>query len=140
MQARYAETMRELGRFLNRVLFLGVSEFEAHYACFPPGGFYRPHLDRHQGTKTRILSAVLYLDQDWTEADGGQLRIYTDETLGIKGPSIDVFPYPGQLVLFLAASIWHQVQKSERNRHTVTGWFRSQMEVPGMGSDLYVSS
>ena len=125
-QAAYWEAMEELRHVLNHSLFLGLFELEAHLARFSAGGYYKPHLDRHRQTQERVLSAVLYLDEDWQLTDGGALRLYPDREQGLEGESRDVFPEPAKLVLFLSAEIWHEVRPSARPRHTVTGWFRSR--------------
>lgn len=123
-QQAYWSRMEELRVALNRQLFLGLVQLEAHLAHYAPGGFYKPHLDRHRETSSRILSTVIYLDDNWSEDDGGQLRVYSDPGAGIEGPSLDVFPEAGKLVLFLSGEIWHEVRESNRARHSVTGWFR----------------
>lgn len=125
-QRIYWDAMEGLRTLLNRSLFLGLCELEAHLARFSAGGYYKPHLDRHRQTRDRVLSAVLYLDDDWGSRDGGALRLYPDREKGIEGTHRDVFPEPGKLVLFLSAEIWHEVRPSARCRHTITGWFRSR--------------
>lgn len=125
-QSVYWDKMEAVRQTLNRSLFLGLVELEAHLACFAPGGYYKPHLDCHQQTRSRILSAIVYLDEGWVESDGGQLRLYTDSVSGVKGPWIDIFPEPGKLVIFVSAEFWHEVRKSSRFRHSLTGWFRGR--------------
>src|SRR5687768_2120898 len=66
---------------LNRELQLGLFDFECHYACYAPGAFYRRHLDRLVGDDRRVLSCVLYLNAEWTAADGGELRLYLHDDL-----------------------------------------------------------
>ncbi|MCB1098220.1 MAG: 2OG-Fe(II) oxygenase [Verrucomicrobiae bacterium] len=127
-QSRYWDQMEVLRVTLNRTLFLGLFELEAHLACFPPGGFYKAHLDCHQNSNARILSTIIYLDEGWATADGGQLRLYIDRETGINGASIDIFPEPGKLVVFLSPVFWHEVRVSTRHRHSMTGWFRRRPE------------
>lgn len=127
-QSTYWSRMEELRETLNSQLFLGLFELEAHLARFPQGGYYKPHLDRHRDTQARVVSAVLYLDPGWTEDDGGQLRIYSDRVAGVQGPSFEILPEPGKLVLFLSGEIWHEVLPAHRPRHSLTGWFRCRAE------------
>lgn len=42
----------------------------------PTGAFYRRHLDRFRDDDRRMVSAVLYLNEDWQPQDGGQLRMF----------------------------------------------------------------
>lgn len=128
-QTLYWERMEKLRCELNRSLLLGLFELEAHFARFTPGGFYKAHLDRHQTNAARVLSAVTYLDEDWSSEDGGILRLFTDRELGTEGPSIEIVPEAGKLVLFLSADFWHEVRPALRPRHSIAGWFR-QREAP----------
>lgn len=131
-EAVYCNRMEELRVILNRDLQLGLFELEAHLARFAPGGYYRPHLDRHRDTDARVVSAIVYLDADWDESDGGALRLYTDPALGVQGDHLDILPAPGRLALFLSAEFWHEVRTARRNRHTITGWFRRNTgDLPG---------
>ncbi len=127
-QRRYWERMDSLRLALNRELFLGLFDFEAHLACFPEGSQYRAHLDRHRETEARVLSAIVYLNPGWLPEDGGTLRLYTDRGLGVDGPWIDIVPEFGKLVIFLADVFWHEVLPSARERHSITGWFRRRVE------------
>jgi SM-20-related protein len=107
---------------LNRALFLGLFDLEAHYAIYPPGAGYQRHSDRFRGeaANARILSCVLYLNESWGEADGGALRIHREQG------AIDVQPFGGTLVCFLAERFEHEVLPARRERLSVTGWFRAR--------------
>lgn len=127
-QRAYWDQMEELRETLNRDLFLGLFDLEAHLACFPVGSRYLPHLDRHQNSQARTLSAIIYLNHDWHPEDGGALRLYTDRVLNVEGPWIDIVPEFGKLVIFLSADFWHEVLPANRERHSLTGWFRRRVE------------
>ena len=103
---------------LNRQLFLGLFSFESHLARYSPGDFYKKHYDAFQGEANRIVSLVCYLNTDWAPGDGGELRLYTD------GMTINVLPNFRSLVLFLSEEILHEVLPTNRERWSVTGWFR----------------
>ncbi|MCB1735735.1 MAG: 2OG-Fe(II) oxygenase [Gammaproteobacteria bacterium] len=120
----YLELMERLRNDVNRNLFLGLVEFEAHMAVYPPGTYYRKHLDQFIGVGTRTLSAILYLNENWQPEDGGQLRIYTDET--DENRYQEITPIGGRLVLFLSARFLHEVMPARRERLGVTGWFRTR--------------
>jgi len=111
-----------LKKTLNRDLFLGIRSFEGHYAIYPEGAFYRRHVDQFQGDAARVLSLVLYLNDDWDPADGGQLRIYQDDG---KGVLLDVDPRAGRLVSFLSHRTLHEVLPTRRERFSFCGWFRT---------------
>ena len=116
----YLALMDSLREAMNRGLFLGLEDFESHFALYPPGAFYLRHVDRFRDDDRRMVSAVLYLnDDDWLPEHGGQLRMYLDE-----GVERDVVPIGGCLVVFLSGDIPHEVLPATRNRLSLTGWFR----------------
>ncbi len=104
---------------LNRETFLGLFAFEGHYALFSPGAFYRRHRDRFRDDDARVLSCALYLNEAWTAADGGALRIHLSDS-----EARDVLPVRGTLACFLADRYEHEVLPASRERLSVTGWFR----------------
>lgn len=121
-QRLYLDRMDALQQTLNRTLFLGLFAYEAHFAVYPPGTFYKRHLDAfHDRGKGRVLSCVLYLNEGWADADGGHLRLYLE---GDKPePFVDVRPEAGTLVTFLSEEFEHEVLTATRERASVTGWF-----------------
>jgi SM-20-related protein len=114
-----AQVLERLRVALNETTFLGLIAFEGHYALYPPGAFYRRHRDRFRDDDTRVLSCVLYLNEAWTAADGGTLRIYLP-----SHQSSDVLPVGGTLVCFLADRFEHEVLPATRERLSIAGWFR----------------
>lgn len=118
--AVYLHRMEALRRLLNEQLFLGLQEYECHLTTYPRGSFYRRHLDRFADQARRQVSTIFYLNPHWRQADGGELRIETDQ--GIRS----VLPEAGTLVVFRAADFWHEVRRARRLRLSVTGWFLSR--------------
>jgi SM-20-related protein len=113
--------MDELRLQLNGEAFLGLFELELHYARYPPGAGYSPHVDQPMGSTQRRLSLVLYLNLDWQAPDGGVLRIHNaDESV------VDVEPIAGRLVCFLTPGRIHEVLQARRERLSVSGWFRGR--------------
>jgi SM-20-related protein len=110
----------ELKQAFNRSLFLGLTKFEGHYAVYPKGGFYKRHLDRFQDHSDRMISFVLYLNQDWQMQDGGHLRIYHDR----EAPT-DIDPLGGTMVCFLSADSEHEVLLNHAPRFSFSGWFKA---------------
>ncbi|MGA8258646.1 MAG: 2OG-Fe(II) oxygenase, partial [Arenicellales bacterium] len=99
-QRRYFELLEQLRRRINQTLFLGLFEFEGHFTVYPPGAFYKKHLDRFRGARHRLVSCILYLNEDWRREDGGALRLYTDER--DESATVDIHPEGGTLVAFLS--------------------------------------
>jgi SM-20-related protein len=119
-QAKYLALMEELRLRMNRELQLGLFEFEGHLAIYPPGAYYRRHLDQTRGTPLRTVTCITYLNEDWAASDGGQLRIWLDDA----DRTIDLEPHGGRTVLFLSDRFEHEVLPSHRERASLTGWFR----------------
>lgn len=112
---------------LNQRLFLGLKRFEAHYATYQSGDYYKCHLDSFRGRASRVISLVLYLNDDWGLEDGGELQVYSS---GEDGQPVGlVRPEAGRAVLFLSEEVPHEVLPAKRTRHSIACWFR-QDEVP----------
>lgn len=118
----YLDATEALRHTVNRELYLGLNELESHFAVYPEGAFYKKHLDRFRDDDRRTLTAIVYLNEDWTDADGGMLRFWTD-TSG-EGETIDIAPAGGTLVTFLSELYWHEVLPAQRTRMALTGWFK----------------
>jgi SM-20-related protein len=112
---------------LNQRLFLGLKRFEAHYATYHPGDFYRKHVDSFHGRASRVVSVVLYLNENWQAADGGTLQVFNrDSDLETCG---DITPELGRMAVFMSEEIPHEVLPANRTRYSVACWFR-QDEIP----------
>ncbi|PFH04603.1 SM-20-related protein [Collimonas sp. PA-H2] len=118
---RYLLIMETLRLMLNRTLFLGLDEYESHFACYAPGASYQPHLDRFRDDDSRTVSVVIYLNQDWLPEQGGALRLHP-----AGQPSADITPLGSRLVLFLSADMLHEVLPATRDRISLAGWFRQR--------------
>lgn len=105
---------------VNQTLFLGLFDVELHFAAYPPGAGYRRHLDRFQDDDHRMLTVILYLNENWANEDGGQLRFWPDE----QTAPLEIEPAGGTLVAFLSDRYWHEVLPTNRSRLSLTGWFR----------------
>jgi SM-20-related protein len=116
---QYLTIMDGLRQALNQGLYLGLEDFESHFALYPPGAFYLKHLDRFRDNDRRTVSVVLYLNQDWQAEQGGALRLYL-----VGGETFDVLPQAGSLLVFLSAQMPHEVLPATRERLSLTGWFR----------------
>jgi SM-20-related protein len=106
---------------LNRELFAGLAEFESHFARYPPATHYEKHVDRFNASDARVVSCVLYLNENWHLEDGGELRIYPPESP--EGP-LTFLPEAGTMVAFRSETVYHEVLPAARERLSVTGWLR----------------
>ena len=116
---RYLEHMEALRQVLNRELFLGLDEYESHFALYAPGAFYRAHLDRFRDDDKRTVSVVLYLNDDWLPEHGGALRLHPHD-----GDHVDIAPVAGRMAMFLSGEMLHEVLPTAHERLSIAGWFR----------------
>lgn len=116
---RYLAHMETLRCMLNRELFLGLEEYESHFALYAPGAFYRAHLDRFRDDDKRTVSVVLYLNDDWQPEHGGALRLHPQ-----GAPVVDVLPQAGRMAMFMSGEMLHEVLPTARERLSIAGWFR----------------
>ncbi|MGY4533441.1 SM-20-related protein [Pseudomonas sp. TE3786] len=114
----YLAVMEQLRQALNQALYLGLDDYESHFALYPPGAFYQRHVDRFRDDDRRTVSAVLYLNEGWLVEQGGALRIYPGEA------EHDLAPLGGRLVIFMSGQLPHEVLPATRERLSLTGWFR----------------
>ncbi|HEV2110231.1 MAG TPA: 2OG-Fe(II) oxygenase [Gammaproteobacteria bacterium] len=111
--------LEALRQAVNAATYLGLHEFEGHYAAYRAGASYARHLDRFRVDNRRVISMVLYLNDAWTAVDGGELRLYPDGT-----EAVTVLPRGGTLVCFLSERVPHEVLPARRLRLGLAGWFR----------------
>lgn len=116
----YLDRVQNLLKFLNQSLFLSLKDFEVHMTIYPVGSFYKRHLDQFKKDDHRKLSVICYLNQDWKEEHGGQLRMHLGES------SKDILPLVGRLVCFRSDKIEHEVLPATRERLSLTGWILDQ--------------
>lgn len=117
----FLEKVETLMQYLNRTCYLGLKDYESHFAVYPPGTFYKRHADRFQQKTHRVITFVYYLNPEWTEEDGGILRLYLPEDQ-IK----DVVPVAGRLACF-RSEIEHEVLLAHKARYSITGWMLDQV-------------
>ena len=95
------------------------------------GARYVAHLDndpedpRHSEgepglrARDRAVTAILYLNPDWEESNGGCLRVRLE---GTGASTVDVAPSAGRMVLFDCRRIVHEVLPSHSSRWAMTAW------------------
>ncbi|MDX9874240.1 MAG: 2OG-Fe(II) oxygenase [Spongiibacteraceae bacterium] len=128
-QQELLAAMEALRVELNFELQLGLFDYEAHYARYAPGAFYRRHLDAFRGGSNRRLSTVFYLNRDWREDDGGELVLWDAEGRFLA----EVLPHDGTALFFLSEIFPHEVLPARRERLSIAGWFRvNSGPLPGM--------
>ncbi len=116
----YLNKLTELISFVNQSLFLSLKDYEVHMTIYPAGSFYKRHLDQFKKDDHRKLSLICYLNENWKEEEGGQLRIYQQQK------HFDILPVAGRLVCFRSDQLEHEVLPATRARLSLTGWILDQ--------------
>ena len=131
---------------------------EVMFACYKgPGARHQSHRDNYpmkgdDGDNGRVLTALLYMNPDWSQEMGGQLRLQLNvpleraidmkqfdswdntESKGeatASGEHLDVEPYGGRLVIFKSREIVHSVlplSNTAGNRMALTLWVTDKVQ------------
>jgi SM-20-related protein len=115
----YLAIMETLRIALNRRFFLGLEEYESHFAFYAPSASYAQHRDQFRHDDSRMVSVVVYLNADWLPEHGGALRLHP-EGLSMR----DIAPVASRIAVFLSADMLHEVLPATRERLSLAGWFR----------------
>lgn len=117
----YWSLLDETMHIFNRYCYLSLSGYEFHLAHYPSGGHYDKHLDQFENRNNRMISMIIYLNDDWKQGDGGELEIFEKD-----GSSFLVEPLAGRCVMFKSAEVPHAVLKAHKSRFSLTGWLLHQ--------------
>ena len=125
-QLTYQAVMESIKTTLNRTLFMGLFDYECHYAKYTHGDFYKKHVDAFKGRSNRVITSVFYLN---TPAEGGELVIYKPKS---KEVEITIKPTAGTLILFESERFVHEVLPAVDKRYSIAGWFRKNASISGI--------
>jgi len=104
--------------YLNNTCYTGINAYEFHYALYEEGSFYKRHKDQFRTDGNRKYSLIGYLNDNWVEADGGQLWVHHDDSIQ------KIIPANRKAVFFDSGLLEHEVTTSMRPRMSVTGWLK----------------
>lgn len=102
----------EFLRFLERLTGIAGLQADSHYTAagyfqIDRGGFLDVHLDFARNPKTELVrrvNALVYLNEDWDPAWGGQLELWRS----LKGPKVaEVVPLMNRMVVFSTPDAAH---------------------------------
>ena len=113
--------IHQLAQTLNQALFLGLNEFESHFASYQPGTYYKKHKDQFATQNTRKISFVYYLNKNWQESYGGELKLYSPEDQLIQ----IVLPQENRFICF-NSELPHEVATTHKPRYSLTGWLKTR--------------
>jgi SM-20-related protein len=115
---QFFDLMDELVIYLNNTCYTGITGYEFHYTCYPIGSFYKKHFDQFKNNHSRQYSLILYLNDNWQTADGGELCIYQNNI------AQQISPENGKCVFFKSNELEHEVLTTNHERLSITGWFK----------------
>ena len=103
---------------LNLDAWLGLTRFDLQLAHYPGAGArYVRHRDAFEGSADhRRVTAIVYLNEGWVPAHGGELRLHTV-------PEAQLEPSLGRAVIFLSAKVEHEVLPAWAPRFAATAWY-----------------
>lgn len=110
-----------LANILNQTLFLGLAEFETHFAAYQPGAYYKKHVDQFAAKKTRKISCVYYLNEHWNHEFGGELKLYDTQDNLIQ----HVVPQGNRFICF-NSELPHEVCLTNQPRYSIAGWMKTR--------------
>lgn len=116
----FLDKMEQIRLEANRHFFLGLFEYEAHFAKYEKGDFYQKHLDCFKGNENRRLTTVFYMNESWSEDDAGELVVYDINDNHIA----TIPPRSGRLFVFFSEQFPHEVLPANAERYSIAGWFR----------------
>jgi len=96
------------------------------------GAAYGPHIDNQDGdgrVDGRVLAVIIYLNQGWDKANGGELAIFQPDVgrLGfdedVDGMWHLVCPEEDTMVVFRADRTLHEVRPAQARRVALSAWF-----------------
>lgn len=122
----FGQQMVTMMQQINRHCFLGLKDFEMHYALYSKNAYYQRHLDQFEFSDHRRLTFLCYLNPHWQIADGGLLRLYLRNQDGQEIP-FDIAPLAGRLVIFRSDEVEHEVLLCKKQRYSLTGWMLDQL-------------
>jgi SM-20-related protein len=105
---------------VNEAAWLGLRRFDLQLARYRPGAKYVRHRDAFPGQDNRRLTAIVYLNEGWAPAHGGQLKLFLEPTPVIVEPLLD------RLVVFRSELVEHEVLEAHAERWALTAWFSAR--------------
>lgn len=118
---QYIEKMSQLALLFNKHLYLGLAELELHFAVYQPGSFYKKHVDQFATSKTRKISCVYYLNENWQPEFSGELSLYDTENNLIQ----TVQPLGNRLICF-NSELPHEVNSTTQTRYSIATWMKTR--------------
>lgn len=119
--APFFSLVEEMLSNLNRYCYLSLSGYEFHFAHYPKGSFYKRHLDQFKGRNNRMISVIIYFNDNWQKGNGGELKLFRED-----GSEVLIEPVAKRCVLLRSDCVEHEVMETQVSRFSLTGWLLYQ--------------
>ena len=116
---QFFDLMDSFVSYLNETCYTGINSYEFHYTLYEPGSFYKKHIDQFRNNDSRQFSMIMYLNEGWTDGDGGELSIHHDHSVQ------DISPVNGRSIFFKSNELPHEVLLTHKPRMSITGWLKA---------------
>jgi SM-20-related protein len=117
-EMEFLDMVRQFMLHLNKACFTGLNACEFHYALYETGSGYVRHKDQLKNDYNRKFSMIGYLNNDWTDSDGGHLIIHEGES------TREILPTNRKAIFFQSDIIEHEVAIANKPRMSITGWLK----------------
>jgi SM-20-related protein len=117
-ETAFFKLMDSFIKYLNATCYTGITGYEFHYTLYEKGSFYKKHIDQFKSDKSRAYSIIMYLNNHWQAADGGELCIHHKHNLQ------HISPINGKCVFFKSSDLVHEVLLTHEPRLSITGWLK----------------
>jgi Rps23 Pro-64 3,4-dihydroxylase Tpa1-like proline 4-hydroxylase len=87
------------------------------------GGCFPMHSDSDGKVDDRLITAITYLNEDWKDGDGGELRLYP-----FPFEHVDIRPIFARMVIFSSVHMLHRVLPSNKTRYCFTNWLSGRIQ------------
>ncbi|MBB5437581.1 SM-20-related protein [Pedobacter sp. AK017] len=115
----FLDLMDTFVAYLNSTCYTGITGYEFHYTLYEKGAFYKKHIDQFRNNNLRQYSMIMYLNEYWTENDGGELCIHHLNHVQ------HITPSAGKSVFFKSSELAHEVLLTHKPRMSITGWLKT---------------
>jgi len=118
-------TIDQIRHQLNEDINLDSQKIQMHLTCYPgKGARYMRHLDAYVGASARKITCLYYINPNWKEEDGGQLRIFDPKQEAQSDEKfMDIAPLGDRLLIFQSRVLEHEVLPVHAHRFALTVWF-----------------
>jgi Rps23 Pro-64 3,4-dihydroxylase Tpa1-like proline 4-hydroxylase len=108
---------------LNENCKFNSNKVQMQVTCYPGNNTrYVKHLDSKKEGPDRRITCLFYCNPNWIKEDGGELRVYKDDSQNLKD-FVDISPLCDRLLIFQSRRLIHEVLETKKDRFAITSWF-----------------